>query len=367
MKVFRYPKQKTGAELLRRPVADTIHIEQSVRAIIDAVRSGGDEALRRFTKTFDRVEIDKFAVSEIEFIDAERHVPDDLKSAIQTAKSNIERFHDAQRDEIEKIETTPGVICWRKSVAIEKVGLSVPAGTAPLFSTVLMLGVPARLAGCREIVLCLPPAPYGKVADAILYAANLCGINNVFKVGGAQAIGAMAYGTKTIPRVYKIFGPGNRHVTSAKQIVSTDVAIDMPAGPSEVAVLADDSCDPRFVAADLLSQAEHGPDSQVLLVTTSEKVIEDTLSEMETQLVHLPRRDIATASLANSKAILVNDLAEGIDILNEYAPEHLILAIVNADEVAEAITNAGSVFLGNYSCESAGDYASGPNHTLPTG
>jgi len=368
MKIVRYPQKKDWQTVLARPIFDTARETEAVRKILDDVRENGDEALRSYSKLFDNVEINELAVSEDEFVEAEQRVPPELKNAIQTAKTNIEKFHSAQCEESRVIETTPGVFCWRKSVAIEKVGLYVPAGTAPLFSTVLMLGVPAKLAGCREIFLCSPPDKSGKIADAILYSAQVCGIDNVFKIGGAQAIGALAYGTETVPKVYKIFGPGNRFVTCAKQIVSqTDTAIDMPAGPSEVAVLADETCVPRFVAADLLSQAEHGVDSQVLLVTISEKVIEETLDEIETQLERLPRKEIAEKSLAESKAILVSDLDEGIDIVNEYAAEHLILAVTGAENVAEKIVNAGSVFIGNYSCESAGDYASGTNHTLPTG
>jgi len=368
MKIVRYPHKKEWQDVLARPVFDTARETEAVRKILDDVRESGDEALRGYSKLFDKVEIDQLAVSGAEFVGAEQRVPQELKNAIQTAKTNIEKFHAAQREESRVIETTPGVYCWRKSVAIEKVGLYVPAGTAPLFSTVLMLAVPAKLAGCREIVVCSPPDKNGKLADAILYSAQVCGIDKMFKIGGTQAIGALAYGTETVPKVYKIFGPGNRFVTCAKQIVSqADTAIDMPAGPSEVAVLADETCIPKFVAADLLSQAEHGVDSQVLLVTTSEKVIEKTLAEIETQLAKLPRKEIAEKSLVSSKAILVNDIDEGIDIINEYAAEHLILAVANAENVAEKIVNAGSVFIGNYSCESAGDYASGTNHTLPTG
>jgi len=368
MKIVRYPHKKEWQDVLARPVFDTARETEAVRKILDDVRESGDEALRGYSKLFDKVEIDQLAVSGAEFVGAEQRVPQELKNAIQTAKANIEKFHAAQREESRVIETTPGVYCWRKSVAIEKVGLYVPAGTAPLFSTVLMLAVPAKLAGCREIVVCSPPDKNGKLADAILYSAQVCGIDKMFKIGGTQAIGALAYGTETVPKVYKIFGPGNRFVTCAKQIVSqADTAIDMPAGPSEVAVLADETCIPKFVAADLLSQAEHGVDSQVLLVTTSEKVIEKTLAEIETQLAKLPRKEIAEKSLVSSKAILVSDIDEGIDIINEYAAEHLILAVANAENVAEKIVNAGSVFIGNYSCESAGDYASGTNHTLPTG
>ena len=368
MKIIRHPQKKDWQDVLARPVFDTARETAAVRTILDDVRENGDEALRRYSKQFDNVEVENLAVSEDEFSVAEQRVPEELKKAIQIAKANIEKFHAAQREENSVIETTTGVICWRKSVAIERVGLYVPAGTAPLFSTVLMLGVPAKLAGCDEIVLCSPPDTNGKIADAILYTARVCGIDKVFKIGGAQAIGALAYGTETIPKVFKIFGPGNRYVTCAKQIVSqTDSAIDMPAGPSEVAVLADETCVPRFVAADLLSQGEHGVDSQVLLVTTSEKVIEETLAEIEKQLAELPRKEIAERSLADSKVILVSDIFEGIAVVNEYAAEHLILAVADAGNVAERIVNAGSVFIGNYSCESVGDYASGTNHTLPTG
>jgi len=368
MKIIRHPQKKDWQDVLARPVFDTARETAAVRKILDDVRENGDEALRRYSKQFDNVEVENLAVSEDELSVAEQRVPEKLKKAIQIAKANIEKFHAAQREENSVIETTTGVICWRKSVAIERVGLYVPAGTAPLFSTVLMLGVPAKLAGCDEIVLCSPPDTNGKIADAILYTARVCGIDKVFKIGGAQAIGALAYGTETIPKVFKIFGPGNRYVTCAKQIVSqTDAAIDMPAGPSEVAVLADETCVPRFVAADLLSQAEHGIDSQVLLVTTSERVIEETLAEIEKQLAELPRKEIAERSLAGSKVILVSDIFEGIAVVNEYAAEHLILAVADAGNVAEKIVNAGSVFIGNYSCESVGDYASGTNHTLPTG
>lgn len=367
MKIVRYPKKEGWQDILSRPEFDLRRTERRVRKILASVRRDGDEALRRFTREFDRVELDGLTVSGSEFPEAEKRVQAELKSAIRLARSNIEKFHASQREEIRRVETTPGVLCWRSPVAIERVGLYVPAGTAPLFSTVLMLAVPAMLAGCREIVLCSPPDRNGKIADLILYAAIVCGITKVFKIGGAQAIAALAYGTETIPRVDKIFGPGNRFVTCAKQIVSSEVAIDLPAGPSEVAVLADESCDPVFAAADLLSQAEHGPDSQVILVTTSEKVLAETLIEIEKQIADLPRRKIAERSLANSKAILTNGMNEAIDLVNDYAAEHLILAVENADEIAEKITNAGSVFIGNYSCESAGDYASGTNHTLPTG
>jgi histidinol dehydrogenase len=367
MKTIRYPEKADWKEILARPVFETKSLEKHVQNILDSVKNGGDEAVRDFTKTLDKVEIENFLVSSEEFIEAEKNVSVELKNAIQTAKSNIEKFHRAQSETSEIVETTTGVFCWRKSVPIEKVGLYVPAGTAPLFSTVLMLAVPAKIAGCREIILCSPPDQNGKINDAILYTAKLCGTTKVFKIGGAQAIGALAFGTETVPRCYKIFGPGNQFVTEAKQLVSkTGTAIDMPAGPSEVAVLADETCVPAFVAADLLSQAEHGVDSQVLLVSTSEKVISETNFELDKQLAKLSRREIAAKSLGNSKAILVKNLEEAVEILNEYAAEHLIIATENAEEAAERIINAGSIFIGNYSCESAGDYASGTNHTLPT-
>jgi histidinol dehydrogenase len=368
MRTIRYPKRETWNEILARPTLDTRFLERTVANILSDVRQHGDEALKHCARHFDKVELDEFAVSESEFAEAEKLVSDELKEAIQIAKANIEKFHRAQTEKPEIIETTPGVFCWRKSVAIEKVGLYVPAGTAPLFSTVLMLAIPAKLAGCREIVLCSPPDKNGKVHPATLYAAKACGVTRIFKIGGAQAIGALAFGTRQVPKVYKIFGPGNQYVTEAKQqVAKTGTAIDMPAGPSEVAVLADESSVSAFVAADLLSQAEHGVDSQVLLVTTNEKVIEETLAEIEKQLEVLPRKAIAAKALENSKAILVESLNEAIELLNEYAAEHLILAVENADETAEKVVNAGSVFIGNYSCESAGDYASGTNHTLPTG
>ncbi len=368
MQIIKYPKRETWAEITARPSLDTTFLERTVANILKDVKQHGDEALKHCSRHFDKVELDDFAVSEAEFIEAETKISAELKEAIAVAKANIERFHQAQTEKTHVIETMEGVFCWRKSVAVEKVGLYIPAGTAPLFSTVLMLAIPAKLAGCREIILCSPPDKNGKVNEATLYAARLCGATQVFKIGGAQAVGAMAFGTESVPRVYKIFGPGNQFVTEAKQqITKFGVAIDMPAGPSEVAVFADESCIPAFVAADLLSQAEHGVDSQVLLITTSEKVIAETLTEVEKQLEVLPRKNIAAAALKNSKAILVESADEAVELLNEYAAEHLILAVQNADEIAERIVNAGSVFLGNYSCESAGDYASGTNHTLPTG
>jgi histidinol dehydrogenase len=367
MKIIRFPNREAWPEILARPQTDTGSLEGSVREIVDAVRQGGDDAIRSFTKRFDGVDINELRVSETEIAEASSRVPDDLKAAIDLAKNNIEKFHVAQHLDTDPIETMPGILCWSRSVGIERVGLYIPAGSAPLFSTVLMLGVPAKIAGCREIVLCSPPNSDGRVDDTVLYTAAACGINAIFKVGGAQAIAAMAYGTETIPRVYKIFGPGNSIVTCAKQLVSMDLAIDMPAGPSEVAVLADDSAVPAFVAADLLSQAEHGPDSQVVLVTDSAVLIDSVLNEIGKQIRHLPRQAIAESSLANSKAILVRDLDEGADLLNDYAAEHLIIAAADADNIANKIISAGSVFIGNYSCESAGDYASGTNHTLPTG
>jgi len=368
MKIIRYPEKAERQEILARPVFEWKSLERHVRNILEFVKKDGDEAVRHFTKTLDQVEIEDFLVTKSEFAEAEKNVSVELKDAIKIAQANIEKFHAAQAEGSEVIETMTGVFCWRKSVPIEKVGLYIPAGSAPLFSTVLMLGIPAKLAGCREIVLCSPPDANGKINDAILYAANVCGISKIYKIGGAQAVGAMAFGTETVPQVYKIFGPGNQFVTAAKQIVSqTGTAIDMPAGPSEVAILADETCVPAFVAADLLSQAEHGADSQVLLVTTSEKVVAETNLELEKQLANLSRRAIAAKALENSKAILVKDFDEAIEIINEYAAEHLIVAAENADQIAEKITNAGSVFIGNYSCESAGDYASGTNHTLPTG
>lgn len=367
MQVIKYPKKENWRQITMRPTLETKFLERTVANILQDVEQHGDEALRHCARHFDKVELDEFLVSDGEFDEAENSVSDELKRAIQTAKSNIEKFHEAQREETKIIETMPGVFCWRKSVAIEKVGLYIPAGTAPLFSTVLMLAVPAKIAGCREVVLCSPPDKNGKINDVTLYAARLCGVTKVFKIGGAQAIAALGFGTKSVPQVYKIFGPGNQYVTEAKQQISkTGTAIDMPAGPSEVAVFADETSVPEFVAADLLSQAEHGADSQVLLITTSEKVVESVLPEVKKQLESLPRREYAAKSLENSKAILVETEDEAIELLNEYAAEHLILAAQNADEIAENISNAGSIFIGNYSCESAGDYASGTNHTLPT-
>lgn len=368
MKIVRYPEKDKLGEILQRPTLDVKFLERTVANILADVRDNGDAALRHCARHFDKVELDDFLVTGDEFLEADALVSQGIKDAINVAKENIEKFHAVADEKPDVIETTPGVFCWKKSVPIEKVGLYVPAGSAPLFSTVLMLAIPAKLAGCREIVVASPPNLDGKIDPVTLYAAKLCGATKVFKVGGAQAIGAMAYGTETVPRVYKIFGPGNQFVTEAKlQVLRSGVAIDMPAGPSEVAVLADETCVPAFVAADLLSQAEHGPDSQVVLVSTSEVVIDEALAEVNRQIELLPRKTIAAASIRNSTAILVNTIDEGVEILNDYAPEHLIIATSDADAVAEKIVNAGSVFIGNYSCESAGDYASGTNHTLPTG
>ena len=367
MQIIKYPEKENWNALLTRPSIDAKFLERGVANILEDVRKNGDEALKYCARFFDKVELDEFLVTETEFAEATAQVSPELKDAIDLATANIEKFHTAQTETAQVIETTKGVFCWRKSVAIEKVGLYVPAGTAPLFSTVLMLSIPARLAGCKEIIICSPPAANGQVNNVTLYASKLCGATKVFKIGGAQAIGALGFGTKSVPKVSKIFGPGNQYVTEAKrQITKFGVAIDMPAGPSEVAVFADETCVPAFVAADLLSQAEHGIDSQVLLVTTSEKVIEETLFELEKQLDLIPRKAIAAKAIENSKAILVENSETAVELLNEYAAEHLILAVKNADQVAEKIVNAGSVFIGNYSCESAGDYASGTNHTLPT-
>ncbi len=367
MKIIKYPTEAERAEILRRPAIDTHSLYEAVGRIIERVRSKGDVALRRYAHEFDGVEFEDFAVSELEFDDAERSVSKELKDAIAIAKANIEKFHVAEKPEPYRVETTPGVTCWKKWLPIERVGIYIPAGSAPLFSTVLMLAIPARLAGCREIVMCSPPQPDGKVNAATLYAAKVCGISKVFKIGGAQAIAALGCGTETVPQVYKIFGPGNQYVTEAKlQVMRWGVAIDMPAGPSEVAVFADETAVPSFVAADLLSQAEHGADSQVILVSTSIDLITESLSEIERQVSKLSRKEIAQKALANSTAVLVASVQDGLDLLNEYAPEHLIIACEKTEQLAEKITNAGSVFLGNFSCESAGDYASGTNHTLPT-
>jgi histidinol dehydrogenase len=367
MKLIEYPKREEWPALLERPAMDTKTLEGTVAGIMADVRVRGDAALCEYALRFDKAELTDLAVGDAEFAEADAAVPQELKEAIGQAKANIEKFHALPADEPVKIETTRGVFCWRRQLSIEKVGLYVPAGSAPLFSTVLMLAIPARLAGCREVVMCSPPNAEGKVDATTLYTAKLCGVTRVFKTGGAQAIAAMAFGTESVPKVYKIFGPGNQFVTEAKmQATRFGIAIDMPAGPSEVAVIADETCVPEFVAADLLSQAEHGPDSQVVLAATSRKVIDDVLAEVQRQVAELPRRETAETALGNSKAFLVSDVNEAVALMNEYAAEHLIIATDNAEDVAGQITNAGSVFIGNYSCESAGDYASGTNHTLPT-
>ncbi len=367
MKIYRYPSRADWKDLLERPSLDSSSLLKKVRSVLDEVKLDGDAAIRKFSLQFDGVELDDFAVSEQEICESAALINDSLKAAIKQAAANIRSFHEKQVIDIEVIETMPGVQCWRKSIGIEKIGLYIPGGTAPLFSTILMLGIPAQIAGCREIILCSPPGKDGTLNPAILFAAQLVGITKVFRIGGVQAIGAMAYGTATVPQVYKIFGPGNQYVTCAKQLIQQDgIAIDMPAGPSEVCVLADETAIPAFVAADLLSQAEHGTDSQVLLVSTDESLADRVVSEIKAQLKALPRQDIASRALENSKAIIVKDMEEGIALVNEYAAEHLIIACKNDEAIAEKITNAGSVFLGNYSPESAGDYASGTNHTLPT-
>ena len=367
MNIVKYPNKSEWPELLKRPALDVSSLDAIVSKVLTDVKADGDNAIKKYTLQFDNAKVDNLLVAPEEFAEAEKNVSNELKAAIQLAKNNIEKFHKAQKEEFKVIETATGVKCWRKSVGIEKVGLYIPGGSAPLFSTILMLGVPAQIAGCREVILCTPPTPTGTVNPAILYAAKLVGIHKVFKIGGVQAIGAMAYGTQSVPKVYKIFGPGNQYVTCAKQLINKEgVAIDMPAGPSEVAVLADESCIPAFVAADLLSQAEHGADSQVILISDNETVINNVQTELKKQLELLPRKDLAAKALENSKAILVKDKNEAIELLNEYAPEHLIIACKDDEQIAEKIVNSGSVFLGNYSCESAGDYASGTNHTLPT-
>ncbi|MCB9326641.1 MAG: histidinol dehydrogenase [Lewinellaceae bacterium] len=367
MNIYKYPERNEWSELTQRPAIEKMALEDTVKDILKEVRSSGDEALIRFTEQFDKAKPDQIFVSDKEIKTVETKVSEVLKAAIDMARSNIEKFHAVQREAITVVETTPGVQCWRKSVAIEKVGLYIPGGTAPLFSTILMLAIPAKLAGCREIVLCTPPDKSGNIHPAILYTANIVGITKIFKVGGAQAIAAMAYGTETVPRVNKIFGPGNQFVTKAKEIVQqSGVAIDMPAGPSEVLVIADVTCNPKFVAADLLSQSEHGTDSQVILLSDDLTVLEQTMAEVKKQLQKLPRKAIATEALLYGRAILLNSMEDCIDFSNLYAPEHLIIAAEKADAYTEQVINAGSVFLGNYSCESAGDYASGTNHTLPT-
>ena len=367
MKIFSEPKRNEWASIIERPSIDAAQLNDNVRNIIDEVIVGGDAAIKKITLQFDRVSINELKLPAEKITAAENSLTTALKTAIQLAKVNIEIFHNSQIQKVERIETMPGVWCWRKSVGIEKVGIYIPGGSAPLFSTVLMLGVPAKMAGCKEIILCTPPNEQGDIHPAILYAASLVGVTAIYSVGGAQAIAAMAYGTTTIPKVHKIFGPGNQYVTAAKQLVQQNgMAIDMPAGPSEVCVWADENAIPSFVAADLLSQAEHGPDSQVILVANHKAIVDAIQLEIDLQLITLPRKDIAVKALANSKAIILSNQDQAIDLINAYAPEHLILAIDNALQIADKIINAGSVFIGNYSPESVGDYASGTNHTLPT-
>lgn len=367
MKIFKHPQPCEWADIVERPHMDVSSLGATVSAVLQDVKTRGDEAVKEYEEKFDHARLTDLAVSQDEMDEAERLVSAELKDALVLAHGNIERFHAAQDFKSIKVETMPGVTCWQKSVPIEKVGLYIPGGTAPLFSTVLMLATPAKLAGCEEIVLCTPPNKEGKVHPAILVAARIAGVSKIFKAGGAQAIGAMAYGTQSVPKVYKIFGPGNQYVMAAKQQVSLhDVAIDMPAGPSEVCVIADAHADAKLAAADLLSQAEHGIDSQVLLICTEERKMEEIREQVERQLETLPRRDIAAQSLANSRLVLVSDTREAMALSNAYAPEHLILATDDYEQLAELVVNAGSVFLGKYACESAGDYASGTNHTLPT-
>ena len=367
MKIVKYPSESAWASLVERPHRDLNELRQTVQTVLDHVRTHGDEAVRQYELQFDKVELTDLQVTPAEMDEAETLVPEELKASIRLAHHNIETFHAAQRFEGRHIVTQPGVECWQKAVAIERVGLYIPGGTAPLFSTVLMLVTPARIAGCKEIVLCSPPNREGRLHPAILVAARIAGVSRIYKIGGVQAIAAMAYGTQSVPKVDKIFGPGNQFVMAAKQAVSLhDVAIDMPAGPSEVAVIADATANPAFVAADLLSQAEHGFDSQVVLISTSEDLLAQVEEELETQLQQLPRQEMARSALANSVGVLVRSTDEAIAFSNAYAPEHLIIATADCAELAEKVVNAGSVFLGNYSCESAGDYASGTNHTLPT-
>ena len=367
MNIYKYPERESWKDLVQRPQMDVSQLNATVSDILNDIRIHGDEALKRYEAQFDHAQLDQLRVSEAEMEEAETLVPEDLKAALRLAHGNISRFHEAQLFEGKKITTCEGVVCWQKSVPIQKVGLYIPGGTAPLFSTVLMLATPARIAGCGEITLCTPPDRNGKVNPAILMAAKIAGVSSIFKAGGVQAIGAMAYGTESVPKVYKIFGPGNQYVMAAKQQVSLhDAAIDMPAGPSEVCVIADESSNATFVAADLLSQAEHGTDSQVFLITDSATMMDQITVELDSQLNVLPRREIAGKTLENSKFVLVNNMDEAMELSNLYAPEHLIIAAKNYEELSERVVNAGSVFLGPFACESAGDYASGTNHTLPT-
>ena len=367
MEIIKYPNPDEWNKLIKRPALDVSSLFGTVQKVLDEVRTQGDEAVKKYGEQFDKVKISDLLVSETEINEAETLVDSELKEAILIAKNNIEKFHEAQKFNGNRIETTTGVTCWQKAVAIEKVGLYIPGGSAPLFSTVLMLAIPAKIAGCKEIVLCSPPNKEGKLHPAILYAAKIAGVSIIAKVGGIQAIAAMAYGTESVPKVYKIFGPGNQYVTAAKQLVSLkEVAIDMPAGPSEVEVIADKNANPEFIAADFLSQAEHGPDSQAILVTTSEEIVEPVVKAVQEQLDKLPRKEITEKALLHSRIIVLKDDAEVIRFTNQYAPEHLIIQTNNYDFIADQITNAGSVFMGAYTPESAGDYASGTNHTLPT-
>jgi histidinol dehydrogenase len=367
MNIIQFPDKINWVNIIKRPVADYNYLNDKVAAVLNGVKQGGDHAISQYTLHFDGVSLENFQVTEAEIINAKTQLDSALKVAIETAAENIRKFHLTQVSQALPIETMPGISCWRKSVGIDKVGLYIPGGSAPLFSTILMLGIPAQIAGCKQVILCSPPNKNGDLHPAIIYAANLVGITQLFKIGGVQAIAAMAYGTETVPSVYKIFGPGNQYVTAAKQMVQLDgVAIDMPAGPSEVCVLADDSAVPDYVAADLLSQAEHGADSQVLLVSTSKQLIDAVNQSLLSQLTILPRKDLAIKALQNSRAVLMSHLSDAVELVNDYAAEHLIIACQNANEIAEQISNAGSVFIGNYSPESVGDYASGTNHTLPT-
>ncbi|MEN9513249.1 MAG: histidinol dehydrogenase [Bacteroidota bacterium] len=361
------PPKKEWSEIIQRPVFDAKSLMPMVQEVLNAIQEKGDQAVKDYTLSFDQVNLSSIQLNEDQINQIASTLDSHVKKAIEVAKINIEKFHQTQLQKVEKIETMPGVWCWRKSIGIEKVGIYIPGGTAPLFSTVLMLGIPASIAGCKEIILCTPPNKDGKIDAAIAYAAQLIGIKNIYTIGGVQAIGAMAFGTESVPKVYKIFGPGNQYVTAAKQLVQQyGTAIDMPAGPSEVCVWADETAIPSFVAADLLSQAEHGADSQVLLVASEEKIVEQVKQALNEQLLLLPRKDFAEKALANSKAIVIHETEQALALINEYAPEHLILSIQQAEMMAEKVWNAGSVFIGNYSPESVGDYASGTNHTLPT-
>lgn len=367
MNIINNPKRKDWDKILKRPTFTTNSLESIVKEVFDNIKLNGDEALLKYTEKFDQVAIDNFSVSAVDLQEAENQISEELKDAIQLAKKNIETFHKAQKIEKKVISTSEGVECWQESRGIEKVGIYIPGGSAPLFSTVLMLGIPAKIAECKEIILCTPPDKNGQINPGILFAANLIGINKVFKIGGVQAIGAMTFGTESIPKVYKIFGPGNQYVTCAKQMaISEGISIDMPAGPSELLVLADDTANAAFVASDLLSQAEHGADSQVICISKSRDLLNAVAYELATQIVDLPRKEIAEKSMDNSKLIFLNDENDIVDLINEYAPEHYILAVANENFYLDKVINAGSVFIGNYTPESAGDYASGTNHTLPT-